>query len=197
MYARCVYSVFNFYKDSHNKSFCKRFDTLRWLSFTTMNHSCSFLQDDIRFSVSSSKTSYFPLFGRFRRTKYAEKTSLYSIIQTTQATISCSFNHTKLKLYKCMQYLIIRRRSKHIHWSKIMYLPPKPLIRCNVNAWSSNNLKIKREIKFNLFLKSSLIRYVIFPLYFVFMNEKRFPLKISHKFYFKFTVSTEIFSQQK
>ena len=84
-----------------------------------------------------------------------------------------------------------------MYQSNIIYLPSKPLVQCNLNTSSSNDLKIKREIKFNLFLKSSLIRYVIFPLYFVFMNEKRFPLKISHKFYFKFTVSTEIFSQQK
>ena len=107
------------------------------------------------------------------------------------------FNHRKSNIYKLVQYLIIRRRSNHMYQSNIIYLPPKPLMKCNVNAWSSNNLKIKREIKFNLFLKSSLIRYVIFLLHVFFMNEKRFPLKISHKFYFKFTVSTEIFSQQK
>ena len=107
------------------------------------------------------------------------------------------FNHSNQQAY-IFSFLIIQNEitDERAIWY-LVYLQSKPLMQCNVKDWSSNNLKIKRETKFNLFLKSSLIRYVIFLLHVFFMNEKRFPLKISHKFYFNFTVSTEISSQQK
>ena len=155
-----------------------------------------FLQDDISFSVTSSSTHTFPCLVDFVVQNMQRKPSKFNHTNHSSDHFFI-FNHRKSNIYKLVQYLIIRRRPKHMYQSNIIYLPSKPLVQCNLNTSSSNDLKIKREIKFNLFLKSSLIRYVILPLYFVFMNEKRFPLKISHKFYFKFTVSTEIFSQQK
>ena len=109
------------------------------------------------------------------------------------------FNHSNQHAYICSFSIIQNEITDEMNraiWY-LVYLQSKPLMQCNVKDWSSNNLKIKREMKFNLFLKSSLIRYVIFLLHVFFMNEKRFPLKISHKFYFNFTVSTEISSQQK
>ena len=146
-----------------------------------------FLQDDISFGVSSSSTHTFPCLVDF-------------VVQNMQRNPS-KFNHTNHSsdhfFILIIENQIYINLYNNTYQSNIIYLPSKPLLQCNLNTSSSNDLKIKREIKFNLFLKSSLIRYVIFPLYFVFMNEKRFPLKISHKFYFKFTVSTEIFSQQK
>ena len=130
------------------------------------------------------KYKYFPLFGRFHRTKYAAKNLHFQ-----------SFKPASISSFSIIQNEITDEMNRAIWY--LVYLQSKPLMQCNVKDWSSNNLKIKREIKFNLFLKSSLIRYVIFLLHVFFMNEKRFPLKISHKFYFNFTVSTEISSQQK
>ena len=149
-----------------------------------------FLQDDISFSVSSSSTHTFPCLVDFVVQNMQRKPSKFNHTNHSSDHFFI-FNHRKSNIY------INFYNTTHMYQSNIIYLPSKPLVQCNLNTSSSNDLKIKREIKFNLFLKSSLIRYVIFPLYFVFMNEKRFPLKISHKFYFNFTVSTEISSQQK
>ena len=147
-----------------------------------------FLQDDISFGVSSSTTNTFPCLVDFIVRNIQQKTIHFSSSKPTSVHFII-FNHTKWNNWW--------NNSKSDIHTYLVYLQSKPLMQCNVKDWSSNNLKIKREIKFNLFLKSSLIRYVIFLLHVFFMNEKRFPLKISHKFYFKFTVSTEIFSQQK
>ena len=142
-----------------------------------------FLQDDISFGVSSSSTNTFPCLVDFIVRNIQQKTIHFQSFKPASVHFFI-FNHKKWNnWWRAIWYLV--------------YLQSKPLMQCNVKDWSSNNLKIKREIKFNLFLKSSLIRYVIFLLHVFFMNEKRFPLKISHKFYFNFTVSTEISSQQK